>query len=60
MTSILASGQRIEIRGFGSLKIHYRPPRKCRNSKTGEKELVPEKCVPQFRPGGELRELVDF
>ena len=59
MTSSLVNGQRIEIRKFGSFKIHYRLPRTCRNPKTGKKVSVPEKCVPQFRPGSELRERVD-
>jgi len=59
MTSTLVSGQRIEIRGFGTFNINYRPPRTGRNPKTGEKVPVPEKCVPHFKAGRELRERVD-
>ena len=59
MTSSLVSGQRIEIRGFGSFKINYRPPRTGRNPKSGENVTVPEKFVPHFKAGKELRERVD-
>ena len=52
-------GQRIEIRGFGSFKINHRPPRTGRNPKSGEKVPVPEKFVPHFKAGRELRERVD-
>lgn len=59
MTRALAKGQRIEIRGFGSFDLNYRPPRKGRNPKTGESVEVPAKHVPHFKPGKELRERVD-
>ncbi|ABE49194.1 MULTISPECIES: integration host factor subunit beta [Methylobacillus] len=59
MTENLASGERIEIRGFGSFSLNYRPPRLGRNPKTGEKVQVPEKHVPHFKAGKELRERVD-
>ena len=59
MSSTLVSGQRIEIRGFGSFGINYRPPRTGRNPKTGERVLVPEKHVPHFKAGKELRHRVD-
>ncbi|MCB5191748.1 integration host factor subunit beta [Methylobacillus arboreus] len=59
MTDNLASGERIEIRGFGSFSLNYRPPRLGRNPKTGEKVQVPEKYVPHFKAGKELRERVD-
>ena len=59
MTMSLVSGQRIEVRGFGSFKINYRPPRTGRNPKTGVKVAVPEKYVPHFKAGAELRERVD-
>jgi len=55
----LARGQRIEIRGFGSFGLNYRPPRVGRNPKSGEKVHVPEKHVPHFKAGKELRERVD-
>ena len=59
MTMNLVKGQRIEIRGFGSFGINHRPPRIGRNPKTGAKVSVPEKYVPHFKPGRELRERVD-
>lgn len=59
MTRALAKGQRIEIRGFGSFDLNHRPARLGRNPKTGEKVNVPEKYVPHFKPGKELRERVD-
>ncbi|GLR13769.1 integration host factor subunit beta [Chitinimonas prasina] len=59
MASSLASGQRIEIRGFGSFDLNYRPPRVGRNPKSGTKVAVPEKYVPHFKAGKELRERVD-
>jgi len=59
MTHNLLSGHRIEIRGFGSFGLNYRPPRTGRNPKSGEKVHVPEKYVPHFKAGKELRERVD-
>ncbi|MBK6630917.1 MAG: integration host factor subunit beta [Betaproteobacteria bacterium] len=59
MTSALTRGDRIEIRGFGSFALNYRPPRVGRNPKSGEKVQVPEKRVPHFKAGKELRERVD-
>lgn len=58
MGGALASGDRIEIRGFGSFSLHYRPPRLGRNPKTGESVALPGKHVPHFKPGKELRERV--
>jgi integration host factor subunit beta len=55
----LARGERIEIRGFGSFSLHYRPPRIGRNPKTGESVALPGKYVPHFKPGKELRERVN-
>ena len=55
----LVNGQRIEIRGFGSFGLNYRPPRTGRNPKSGDKVQVPEKFVPHFKAGKELRERVD-
>ena len=60
MTDALARGDRIEIRGFGSFALNYRPPRTGRNPKSGEKVLVPEKYVPHSKAGKELRERVDL
>lgn len=59
MAQTLAQGNRIEIRGFGSFALSYRPPRVGRNPKSGERVLVPEKRVPHFKPGKALREKVD-
>ena len=59
MATTLAQGERIEIRGFGSFALNIRPPRTGRNPKSGDKVMVPEKRVPHFKPGKELRERVD-
>jgi integration host factor subunit beta len=59
MSHALATGQRIEIRGFGSFSLHYRPPRIGRNPKTGESVALAAKYVPHFKPGKELRERVN-
>jgi len=55
----LASGERIEIRGFGSFSLHFHEPRIGRNPKTGESIAVPGRYVPHFKPGKELRERVN-
>lgn len=60
MSAALATGERIEVRGFGSFSLHRRPPRVGRNPKTGDTVKVPEKRVPHFKPGKELRERVDL
>ncbi len=59
MTRSLSLGSRIEIRGFGSFDLNYRPPRQGRNPKSGTKVQVPEKYVPHFKAGKDLREKVD-
>lgn len=59
MSRSLAEGDRIEIRGFGSFSLHYRPPRVGRNPKTGDSVPLPGKHVPHFKPGKELRERVN-
>ncbi len=59
MSTALASGERIEIRGFGSFSLHYRPPRIGRNPKTGDSVALAAKHVPHFKPGKELRERVN-
>ena len=59
MSNSLMKKQRIEIRGFGSFSLNYRPPRIGRNPKSGEKVNVPEKYVPHFKAGKELRARVD-
>ena len=60
MSAALAEGKRIEVRGFGSFSLHYRTSRIGRNPKTGDAVVVPEKHVPHFKPGKELRERVDM
>ena len=59
MSNALSGGERIEIRGFGSFSLHYRPPRIGRNPKTGESVALSGKHVPHFKPGKELRDRVN-
>lgn len=59
MSQTLASGERIEIRGFGSFSLHYREPRQGRNPKTGDTVELEGKHVPHFKPGKEMRERVN-
>ncbi|MCW5588456.1 MAG: integration host factor subunit beta [Legionellales bacterium] len=59
MSESLGNGTRIEIRGFGSFCLHYRPPRNAHNPKTGEKVVTASKYSPHFKPGKELREWVN-
>ena len=59
MVRAMTNGERVEIRGFGSFNLNYRPQRKGRNPKTGETLMVPAKFVPRFKPGKELRKRVD-
>jgi len=59
MSASLSSGERIEIRGFGSFSLHFRPARSGRNPKSGEPVSLLEKYVPHFKPGKELRERVN-
>ncbi|MFT5717040.1 MAG: integration host factor subunit beta [Oleiphilaceae bacterium] len=59
MSDTLSSGQRIEIRGFGSFSLHYRAPRVGRNPKTGDSVTLEAKHVPHFKPGKELRDCVN-
>ena len=58
MSMSLVKGRRIEICGFGSFKINYRPARTGRNPKSGELVSVPAKLIPHFKPGRELRDRV--
>lgn len=59
LSNSISRGEHIEIRGFGSFGVNYRPPRQGRNPKTGDKVEVPAKNVPHFKAGKELRERVD-
>lgn len=60
MSHELASGERIEVRGFGSFSLHFRPARMGRNPKSGDAVALSGKYVPHFKPGKELRERVNF
>ena len=60
MAHTLASGNRIEIRGFGSFGLNYRPPRVGRNPKTGEKVQVPRNSLPALKCGTYLRGTCTF
>lgn len=59
LTAALAVGGRVEVRGFGSFCVHYRPPRMGRNPRTGAPLSLPGKHAPHFKPGKVLRERVD-
>jgi len=59
MSENLAKGERIEIRGFGSVNLRYRPPRRAHNPKTGDRVFTEAKYTPHFKPGKELRERVN-
>lgn len=59
MSDRLSKGDRIEIRGFGSFSLHYRPPRKAHNPKTGERVFTVGKYTPHFKPGKEMRDRVN-
>ncbi len=58
LSNSLSSGERIEIRGFGSFTLHYHPPRIGRNPRTGESVNIAGKYVPHFKPSKELRKRV--
>ncbi|MEO8033711.1 MAG: integration host factor subunit beta [Acidobacteriota bacterium] len=55
----LRAGEKIELRGFGSFRLRSRKSRTGRNPKTGEKVEVPSKKIPYFKPGKELKELIN-
>ncbi len=55
----LGRGGRIEIRGFGSFCLHYRPPRNAHNPKTGNRVVTKAKHSPHFKPGKDLKERVN-
>lgn len=59
MSQALGDGDRIEIRGFGSFSLHYRPPRRAHNPKTGARVFTEAKYTPHFKPGKELRDRVN-
>lgn len=55
----LHRGEKIELRGFGSFRLRRRDPRRGRNPKTGDRVEVPPKRVPYFKPGKELKDLIN-
>ena len=59
MSESLAGGERIEIRGFGSFSLHFRPPRVGRNPKTGEELPVSARRVVPFKSGQKRKSLVE-
>lgn len=59
MRGALQRGEKIEIRGFGSFTVRVRRAKEGRNPKTGEKVFIPEKRIPFFKVGKELREMVN-
>lgn len=59
VSEALCVNKRVEIRGFGSFCLHYRPPRNAHNPKTGAKVVTEAKYSPHFKPGKSLRERVD-
>ena len=59
MSEALISGTRIEIRGFGSFSLHYRPPRNAHNPKTGQRVITSAKYSPHFKPGKDLRDRIN-
>ncbi|MDA2917433.1 MAG: integration host factor subunit beta [bacterium] len=59
ITEALASGDKVELRGFGSFRVRHRDSREGRNPKTGATVFIPAKKVPFFKAGKELREMID-
>lgn len=55
----LSRGEKVELRGFGNFKLKTRNPRKARNPRTGESVEVPAKRVLHFKPGKELRDMLN-
>ena len=59
ISDALVKGDRVEIRGFGSFGLNYRPARAGRNPKSGESVMVAQKYVPHFKAGKKMRERVE-
>lgn len=59
IVAALREGEKIELRGFGSFRLRVRRPRQGRNPKTGTRVDVPGKAIPYFKPGKELRDLLN-
>ena len=59
MGASLSGGERIEIRGFGSFSLHFRPPRQGRNPKTGEEIPITARRVVTFHASQKLKAMVE-
>ena len=59
ITEALQNDDKIELRGFGSFRVRRRRSRQGRNPKTGDQVAVPEKRIPYFKPGKELKDLIN-
>ncbi len=59
MVKALHASDKVEIRGFGSFRTRQRQPRIGRNPKTGARVEVPSKTVAYFKPGKELKEMIN-
>jgi len=59
ITDSLSSGEKVELRGFGSFRVRERNARTGRNPRSGETVDVPSKKVPFFKAGKDLRKMVD-
>jgi len=59
ITEALENDDKIELRGFGSFRVRKRRSRQGRNPKTGDQVEVPEKRIPYFKPGKELKDLIN-
>lgn len=59
ISSALASGKRVELRGFGAFSVRKRKPRLARNPKTNAVVELDARATPYFRPGKEMRERVN-
>jgi integration host factor subunit beta len=60
ITDSLQKGEKIELRGFGSFRIRSRSSRQGRNPKTGSGVSVPAKKVPYFKPGKDIKDLINL
>ena len=59
ITSSLAKGERVEFRGFGSFSVRKRSARMAKNPRTGEAVKVEERCIPHFKTGKQLHDLLN-
>jgi integration host factor subunit beta len=60
VTQALVRGDRVELRGFGAFSVRQRGSRVGRNPRTGDEVEVPDKAVPYFKTGKELRERLNI